>query len=116
MSYACGYIVYGYAFDQGEPLQICQGFEEDESITDAEWEFIDKNVQMPYCGGGDGMAYIGKDVKFIDECGKVDLTELTNFVVTPELDAEVDEIVAQLPEKIKPFLTERKLWLAWGSS
>ena len=77
MSYACGYIVYGYAVSEG--VDQLQAIEEDESITDERYGDISEFLELPYNGGGDGFGYVGKVIMHVDECRNYDLTRLLGF-------------------------------------
>lgn len=114
MSYACGYIVYGYAVSDN--ADVIDKIEEDENISDERYGKIAEFAQRPYNGGCDGFGYVGKVIKLVDECSNYNMSDIVNFEVTPELDAEIDEMLELLPDYVTDVLGERGVWLTWGSS
>lgn len=116
MSYACGYIVYGYVFDKQSEVEVLESIEYDENIADEQYKELEEFIEVPYNGGGGSFGYVGKVIKCVDECANYNMADITSFVVTPELKSEIDEMLDKSPDYIKNMCVNRGLFLTWGSS
>lgn len=110
MSYAIGYVIYGY---NGNDENLLKHF------SDEQKEEFQEGCESYYSAGGPGPCFLGVKLSEFDECTDLKLTALAKLLeknVEEKFQKKFDKLPIEFVRLIEKSKVKPDYWVIWGSS